>query len=99
MRVALNSRLTSKGQTTIPVAVRKALGVREGDDIVFVVEGDHVRLTRAEPEDPVIGAWLDFLERDMVARPHVLKPIPMAELDALLGDMDIDLDAPIDDQP
>ena len=33
------ARITSKGQITIPKAVRDALGVVEGDMLVFRVEG------------------------------------------------------------
>jgi AbrB family looped-hinge helix DNA binding protein len=33
-----SARLTSKGQVTIPKAVRDALELREGDEIVFRVE-------------------------------------------------------------
>jgi AbrB family looped-hinge helix DNA binding protein len=31
------SRLTSKGQLTLPKAIRKALGVKEGDTVVFAI--------------------------------------------------------------
>ncbi len=31
--------MTSKGQVTIPAAIRKALGIKEGDQLVFEVEG------------------------------------------------------------
>jgi AbrB family looped-hinge helix DNA binding protein len=33
------AKVTSKGQVTVPKAVRTALGIRDGDDIVFRVEG------------------------------------------------------------
>jgi antitoxin PrlF len=42
------SRLTSKAQTTIPAAVRRALGVEEGDYVPHTIEGGRVVLTRAE---------------------------------------------------
>ncbi len=31
------SKLTSKGQLTLPKAIRKALGVKEGDTLVFAL--------------------------------------------------------------
>ena len=40
------ARLTSKGQVTIPKAVREALGLRDGDEVVFRVEGMRAVLAR-----------------------------------------------------
>jgi antitoxin PrlF len=40
------ARLTSKGQVTIPKAVREALGLGEGDHLVFRVEGRRAVLAR-----------------------------------------------------
>lgn len=51
MNKPLTSRLTSKGQATIPVAVRKALRLREGDSVLFDLKGGKVTLRRAEPLD------------------------------------------------
>lgn len=41
------AKVTSKGQITIPVAIRKLLGIQEGDKILFVEEGDKVVLMNA----------------------------------------------------
>lgn len=50
------ARITSKGQTTIPQAVRAALGLAPGDSIVWDVGEDGVaRVRRATPLD------LDYL--------------------------------------
>lgn len=38
----LHSKVTSKGQTTIPGKVRKALRIKPGDQLEYVVEGDYV---------------------------------------------------------
>lgn len=38
----LHSTVTSKGQTTIPRKVRKALRIKPGDKLEYAVEGDHV---------------------------------------------------------
>jgi len=40
------ARVTSKGQITIPKSVRDALGIAEGDEIVFRVEQHRAVLAR-----------------------------------------------------
>jgi AbrB family looped-hinge helix DNA binding protein len=40
------ARVTSKGQITIPKAVRDALGISEGDEVVFRVEQHRAVLAR-----------------------------------------------------
>lgn len=42
------STLTTKGQVTIPVELRKRLGLHPGDQVGFVVEDGEVRLVRRE---------------------------------------------------
>jgi AbrB family looped-hinge helix DNA binding protein len=44
-------RITSKGQVTVPVDVRQQLGLHEGDEVEFVVDGNSARIVRAEPND------------------------------------------------
>ena len=40
------ARLSSKGQLTVPRAVREALSLNEGDSVVFRVEGDRAILAK-----------------------------------------------------
>ena len=42
----VTAKVTSKGQVTIPKSVRAALRIREGDDIVFRVEGQRAVIAR-----------------------------------------------------
>ncbi|MBN2497075.1 MAG: AbrB/MazE/SpoVT family DNA-binding domain-containing protein [Deltaproteobacteria bacterium] len=39
-------RITSKGQITIPVAIREALGLLPGVEVEFEVDGNTVRIVR-----------------------------------------------------
>ena len=50
------ARLTSKGQITLPKAVRDALGLHEGDQVVFRVEGDRAVLARTPELLDLAGA-------------------------------------------
>jgi AbrB family looped-hinge helix DNA binding protein len=36
------SRITSKGQITIPVEIRKKLNLKTGDKVVFIEDGDKI---------------------------------------------------------
>jgi AbrB family looped-hinge helix DNA binding protein len=38
------SKLTSKGQITVPIEIRRILGVREGDRLLFESDGEGVRI-------------------------------------------------------
>lgn len=56
-------RVTSKAQITIPRAVRLALGLTPGDDVVWEIEGDQAVMTRAKTAaDPFIGNFDTFTE-------------------------------------
>lgn len=38
------ARVTSKGQVTIPKTIRRALGIRDGDSLLFNLEDGEVRV-------------------------------------------------------
>jgi antitoxin PrlF len=66
----ITSKITSKAQTTIPQPVRVALGLKEGDDVAYQIEGDRVVLTKSRPsqgaDDPfaAFGEWSSAADRD-----------------------------------
>ena len=79
MPVEIAARLSSKGQLTVPKAVRDALGLAEGDDVVFRVEGTRAVLARtndfltlagtiAVPANRRNVAWDDVLRRTRASR-------------------------------
>ncbi len=51
MNKPLSSRLTSKGQATIPVEIRNALRLKQGDTVLFELERGTVTLRRADTLD------------------------------------------------
>jgi antitoxin PrlF len=57
-------RITAKAQTTIPRAVRLALGIGPGDEIGYEIDGDKVILTRVRPieKDPFLANFSTFTE-------------------------------------
>jgi len=63
----IQSRISSKAQTTIPRAVRAALGIGPGDDLVWEIDGDSVIVTRAGAPDMFIGNFSTFTEWDTEA--------------------------------
>ena len=52
----IESSITSKGQTTLPKAVREALSVEAGDRVRYIVEDDEVRIRKVKPIDRLFGA-------------------------------------------
>jgi antitoxin PrlF len=73
------AKVTSKGQVTLPKVVRSALGIKEGDEIVFRVEGSRAVLARTPDFLALAGtirvpaakrnvAWDDVIRRTRSAR-------------------------------
>ncbi len=59
----IQSRITSKAQTTIPRAVRIALDLKEGDLIAYEISGDAVILKRVSAAiDPFDNPFATFTE-------------------------------------
>ncbi len=46
------ARITSKGQVTIPKAVRDSLGLRQGDNLTFVEDATGVRVEKVLDGSP-----------------------------------------------
>jgi len=50
------ARMTSKGQVTVPKAVRDALGIETGDEVVFRVEGDRAVMAKTADFPSLAGS-------------------------------------------
>ncbi len=73
----------------------------KGDRIRYCTAPDgrvYIEPVRAAEGDPALGAFLDFIEADIAAHPERLKAYDGAlhdRLRMLVGDVDIDLGAPL----
>jgi len=63
----ITSKLNSKAQTTIPQPVRAALRLREGDVLVYVIQGERVVLSRAQQAREGGDPFRTFSEWDSAA--------------------------------
>jgi AbrB family looped-hinge helix DNA binding protein len=52
----IRAKVTSKGQVTIPVELRKSLGIKAGDHLIFERKGREVHLI-GEPKENVFEKW------------------------------------------
>lgn len=103
----VESTLTDRYQTTVPETVRSALKLGKRDKIHYTIRPNgEVVLKRATPngvDDPVLGAFLSFLARDMANHPERLQPIDTGldqRIQSLVSGVEVDLEAnsPADDE-
>src|SRR3954447_8076186 len=99
----LLSKVTSRSQTTLPNGVRKALGLKPGEDALeWEIRGDEAVARRAashDDDDPALIPFLEFLERDIAAHPERLQEMPESlyqRLLAVTAGMNVDPDEPIE---
>lgn len=95
----LQSTLTARYQTTIPTEVRRRLGLQAGDQITYqFTDQGRVELIRDSSEDPILGAMLEALERDVAAYPERLVAVDeLMHNDLKKWDLDVDLDSDLDE--
>ncbi|MDE2281946.1 MAG: AbrB/MazE/SpoVT family DNA-binding domain-containing protein [Actinomycetales bacterium] len=67
------ARVTSKGQVTVPKAVREALGVSEGDAIIFRIEGNRAIVARTPDFIELAGTLRIPTSKKNAAWDHVIK--------------------------
>lgn len=98
------STLTDRYQTTVPDVVRKALYLEKREKIRYTIQPNgNVLLSRSNQNeaDPVLGIFLSFLTTDIQSNPQRLQaatPELASKIQHLIGDMDVDLDAPLLDE-
>ncbi len=96
--------ITAKGQTTVPKAVRQALGVDCGGKIAYRIEAGRVTVhnPQAEQRDPALAAFLRLIEKDIAAGRNI-RDLPAGvaaalrrAMKAIRGDLDEKLKGDVD---
>jgi antitoxin PrlF len=98
------STLTDRYQTTVPEPVRQALKLSKRDKVHYsILDNGDVLLSRGqqtESDDPVLEHFLNFLSQDLKMHPERLQLLSSAwvdQLQSLVGDVQVDLNAPLTD--
>ncbi len=71
----LSSTLTTKGQTTIPLAIREKLSLKPGDRILYLEEDGRVRIVAADKRARDLKGLL----------PKPARPVSLEEMDKAIG--------------
>ena len=101
-KLEVESTLTDRYQTTVPETVRRALRLRKRDKIQYIIRpsGEVVlsRVDGSDNDDPLLGEFLNFLAHDIAQHPERLRVIEVdfvQRLQSLVGDVEVDLEAPL----
>ena len=97
IRLKTTSKITSKGQLTMPKIVRDVLGVGKGEYVQFVVKGSVVTVepVAVSHEDPAIGQFLSLIEKDIAKGRNLHVDLPkdvVAAMRHAIENVDVDLD-------
>lgn len=68
------SSITSKGQVTIPKALRQQFGLARGSRVSFALVGDHIELRPWKPEQPLPESGFGLLKISLPAVPADFDP-------------------------
>ncbi len=81
------SKITAKGQLTLPGDVRRFLGVAKGSRVAFRIRGDTVTVHCAsdDEDDPALEAFLSFLARDIRDHPESISALSPAVVERIAG--------------
>lgn len=53
----MRTKISEKGQITVPKPVRERLGIRPGDELDVIDESGRIVLSKADPDDPVAAVY------------------------------------------
>lgn len=99
--LATESKVTIRGQTTVPAPVCGALELKPGQDSIHyeILPDGQVFMCRLgdEQEDHTMNAFLRFLDAGIRNNPQKTRPFNIRQGKKLVADMDVNIDDEIGD--
>lgn len=84
MEAVLSTKLTKGGQTTLPVSIRRMLGIEDEGRVYWIIEGDRAYVSATPTEPPLtIHSAEEFWERIAVADAQIAAGQTMDAREAL----------------
>ena len=95
MEVGFESKVTAKGQTTIPLEIREHLGILPGDRVRYIINGERVEvLPRNKPASSICWKRMQFPEQAlMTTKPLLRTPSPSGIRARRMTDTGMDFEA------
>lgn len=100
----LKTKVSRRWRTTVPAAVREALGLEVGDRLAWEIRGEEAIVPRAgavaeQEDDPALEPFLRLLGNDIEAHPERLRGMPdelYRRWMAVAADVEVDPDETFD---
>ncbi len=74
MEASSSSSITSKGQVTIPKALRQQLGLGRGSHVSFALVGDHIEVRPWKPQQTLHASGFGLLKSQRLPMPADFDP-------------------------
>jgi AbrB family looped-hinge helix DNA binding protein len=79
MDASCTCSITSKGQITIPKALRQQLGLARGSRVSFELVGDHIELRAWRPDQPMPASGFGLLKSKRAPVPADFDPASLLQ--------------------
>ena len=79
MDASCTCSITSKGQITIPKALRQQLGLARGSRVSFELVGDHLELRAWRPDQPIPASGFGLLKSKRAPVPADFDPASLLQ--------------------